>query len=495
MHEDGTEHDHYYAPSGEDLADLASGELVRLVTVGIDVGSATSHLTFSLLYLRRRSDADATSRYEVVLRELVHRSPIVLTPYLTDGMIDAEALAASVHDAYQAASLTPKDVDTGAVILTGAAARSDNAERIVHQLAGTSGRFVCASAGHHLEAALAAHGSGAVALSRQTGGPVLNVDIGGSTTKLALCQSGVVCHTAALAIGSRSLWQRAGVRVSPPAADHLADMLFEAIHLTVEASPAAAAQGRVRALDASPGMGAVVAHGGAMARVNADGEGTWLTRPIHSHDPLSAVVFSGGVAEYVYGQEDRDFGDLGPALGAAIRRRIDAGQLPAPLHPAAERIRATVFGASQSTTQLSGNAVVLPRRRLLPLRNLPVLVLTRWDRLHEDIAEAHQRLDVAEGAQTVALALPDIAPDQAAAAGRAIVEAMPRTVANGLPLILIGHGAIRPLADAVDEAVTIIALEGIELREFDYLDVSAPLQPSGRVAVSVKSLVFPSPRA
>ena len=85
-------------------------------------------------------------------------------------------------------------------------------------------------------------------------------------------------------------------------------------------------------------------------------------------------MFSGGVGEYVYGREDRDFGDMGRRLGRAIRRRIDAGALPWPLLPAGECIRATALGASEYSVQLSGNTSYISNAGvLLPRRNLQVL--------------------------------------------------------------------------------------------------------------------------
>src|SRR2546422_8228931 len=85
-------------------------------------------------------------------------------------------------------------------------------------------------------------------------------------------------------------------------------------------------------------------------------------------------MFSGGVGEYVYGREERDFGDLGRRLGRALRRRVDEGRLPWRLLPAGEDIRATAVGASEDSVQLSGNTgYVSQPGELLPRKNLQVL--------------------------------------------------------------------------------------------------------------------------
>ena len=56
-----------------------------------------------------------------------------------------------------------------------------------------------------------------------------------------------------------------------------------------------------------------------------------LTDPIEDLGDLAGLMFSGGVGEYVYGREDRDFGDLGKLFGEALRSYLDAGVLPWPL--------------------------------------------------------------------------------------------------------------------------------------------------------------------
>ena len=174
---------------------------VELTTVGIDVGSATSHLMFSHLHLRRRAQGYST-RFVVVERKVLHRSDVLLTPYQADGLIDARALERFIAGAYDAAGLSREDIDAGAVILTGVALERANSRRIAELFADEGGRFVCASAGHNLEALLAAHGSGSVARSAD-GEVVLNIDVGGGTTKYALCADGQVAATMAIWGGAR----------------------------------------------------------------------------------------------------------------------------------------------------------------------------------------------------------------------------------------------------------------------------------------------------
>ena len=80
-----------------------------------------------------------------------------------------------------------------------------------------------ASAGHHMESNLAAHGSGAVELSGKESSCVLNVDIGGGTTKLALIRDGILIQTAAFHVGGRLfVWDAQGQisRIEPRAAEY-----------------------------------------------------------------------------------------------------------------------------------------------------------------------------------------------------------------------------------------------------------------------------------
>jgi len=188
MHDTDFSHEHGEL-SEADRAEIAryiwSQETVELRTVGIDIGSSTSHLLFAKVVLQRQTQG-LSSRFVVIDRQIVWRSPIMLTPFLPDGMIDAQEIGRFIEDAYRAAGLERSEVDSGAVILTGEAIKRKNARAIDELFAEEAGKFVCATAGHKLECLLAAHGSGAVRLSKTRGECLLHVDVGGGTTKLAL---------------------------------------------------------------------------------------------------------------------------------------------------------------------------------------------------------------------------------------------------------------------------------------------------------------------
>lgn len=175
---------------------------VTLHSVGMDIGSSGTQVVFSRLHLRRIEE-DLTSRYLVVRRDTVYRSPVELTPYASAEHIDAGALGAIIDKAYHDAAVDPADVDTGVVILTGEALRRRNAEAVAGVLAERGGELVTATAGHHMEAMLAAYGSGAAQASYDRGQRILNVDIGGGTTKLAVVDRGQVVATAAVHVGGR----------------------------------------------------------------------------------------------------------------------------------------------------------------------------------------------------------------------------------------------------------------------------------------------------
>ncbi len=224
MHE--LEFDHLHVSTEERNEVAWAADNVELTTVGIDIGSSTSHLMFSRVHLQRLGTA-LSSRFVVVDRKVIWQSPILLTPYAPDFTIDVDELAGFIGGCYAYAGIEPASIDSGAVILTGEALKRRNARAIAELFSEEAGRFVCASAGHHMECQLAAHGSGAVALSRSRGVTLLNVDIGGGTTKFALVRGGQIIATAAIAVGGRLIVQdpaKGLVRIEEPAKEIAEDL-------------------------------------------------------------------------------------------------------------------------------------------------------------------------------------------------------------------------------------------------------------------------------
>src|ERR1044071_9156329 len=185
---------------GHDHGDGA-GPHTHLTSVGIDIGSSTSHLMFSELRIGYPS---LHQRKPMVLeRNVIARSRILLTPFSGDWNIEAAPLGDLIDRTFKEAGLTRAEVDTGAVIITGEADRRDNAARVGELFAREAGRFVCATAGPTLETIMAAYGSGAVLKSHEQGLTVLNIDIGGGTTKISIIEAGRIRSTMAVNLGAR----------------------------------------------------------------------------------------------------------------------------------------------------------------------------------------------------------------------------------------------------------------------------------------------------
>jgi ethanolamine utilization protein EutA len=498
------QHDHdddHFEGGDETIEDnpIWQQDNVTLRSVGIDIGSSGTQIVFSRLHLRRLGE-DLTSRYVVVQRETLFQSEVQLTPYVDESLIDAEALGAIIDTAYADAHERPQDVDTGVVILTGEALRRRNAARIAEIISEQAGDLVCASAGHHMEAMLAAYGSGAVLHSYEDSSRVLNIDIGGGTTKLALVENGRVLATAAFDVGGRLVVAEDGrVARLAPAGRRFAELLGLGWELGGGVRPEELDQ--VAAVMADAVVLAVV--GGERASAV---DGLFLTDPIRDLGHLDGVIFSGGVAEYVYGRESRDFGDLGRRLGTELRQRIEAGALPAVLMPAGECIRATVLGASEYSVQLSGNtgfisdaAAMLPRKNLQVIRpEYPLGDTIDPVEIAEAITSRLVTFDAADAEVDVALALqwegqPSYA--RVSALARGIRDGLAVRTARGAAVHLLFDADIARtvgtiLAEELELGVDLLVIDGVRLWDFDYIDLGSLRMPSGTVPVTIKSLVF-----
>jgi len=482
----------FFSSTGRSLED---DDQVVVLSVGVDIGSSTSHLVFSRIVLERLD-----SRYVVTERETFYASDILLTPYSAENTIDAEALGAFIAREYADAKVEPDEIDTGALILTGVAVQRKNARAIGELFAKQAGKLVAVSAGDSLETVMAAYGSGAVARSIRDQCTVMNVDVGGGTSKIAVCADGKVIDVAAVDVGARLVCLEPDGRI-------------------VRVEDAGRRYGLELGLDLKVGGMLSVDQGRAIAGLMANAlldtmrggspsaQGVTLLRtdPLRQREPVTQIQFSGGVSEFIYGNEAQKFGDLGPLLAAEIRARVES--FCPRIEESIEGIRATVVGASQYTVQLSGSTIYVAPLDAVPLRNVPVIApLLSLDAETIDpaaVANATRamlkRLDLNGGEQPVAVFVPwrgSATFQRLDAFCRGVVDGLENILKKGHPLVLAGDGDVGGLLgihlhEEMKLRNAVVSIDGLELKEFDYIDIGAMLETTGAVPVVIKSLIFP----
>jgi ethanolamine utilization protein EutA len=499
VHDLDEPHEHVDVRPDAVLEDIEGLEMFTLHSVGIDIGSSTSHLVFSQLTLRRQGAA-LSGRFTVIDRTVLFRSAIMLTPYLSPILIDIDKVTRFIEDAYAKAGFTPHDIDTGAVIITGEALKKENARPIVEYFARHSGKFICAAAGHNHEALLAAYGCGAVDLSRAQHKAVLNVDLGGGTTKFSLIEDGVVTQTAAIGVGARLVaFDEADVvtrmeeggrlllnelghgvdlghRITTRQKEDLAALMAKVIFELIERGPASPLARRLMVTAPLP---------------NYRGPG-----------PLDYLVFSGGVSEHVYDRDRTAYGDVGPLLGERLRAHLRTLPGRTILKEPLEGIRATVIGAGEYTVQASGNTSYISDPAVLPAFGLKVV--RAWVRPDRSVLDALQhalaKFDLTAWTSGLALALSlDGHPDYRVL--RAVAEAVATICSGpddrGSPLYLaLDLDVAKALGGILKEEIgldrAVIAIDGIEVGDLDYIDIGQPLGITEVIPVTVKSLMFPT---
>ncbi len=471
----------------------------KLVTsVGIDIGTTTSHIVFSSILLER-DPLSRTEKFEIKERKVLHSGPIHFTPFSDPDTIDFESLRQLILKDYADAGIQLSDVDTGAVIITGETAKKENAEAIVAALAGEAGKFVAATAGPNFESVLAAHGSGAVARSAETGQTIFNVDVGGGSSNIAVCKEGKIVATAAINVGSRLVaiddegtitrLEETGKRVG----EEIGLDLTLGGHLSEE-NRSKMAQALAEAL---------------MRAILGDVESAltsmlMMTQSLGYEGDLDLLMLSGGVAEFVHGEETQDYNDLGLLLAVEIERLAKKRGLK--LIEPEHRIRATVIGAGQSTLEVSGSTTFLASGLEYPLRNLPVVNphvppgSTRSSDISKAIEDALRRFDLREGTDPVILAFINaVRPSyqNLAEFARGVVEGLPNTVANGKPILMcfdsdIGNSVGNVMMRETEVESKILSIDEIALHEGDFVDIGEPIIEGVVVPVVVKTLVFES---
>ncbi|WP_336336686.1 ethanolamine ammonia-lyase reactivating factor EutA [Haloarcula brevis] len=465
-----------------------------LCSVGIDVGTTTTQVVVSDLTLQTPA-VDGAASVEVLDRTVRYRSPIRETPYADGSTIDTDAVLAFVDRELRSAGRSPADIDTGAVIATGEAAKTRNAEPLVDRLAERSGEFVVATAGAAFEAVLAGRGAGAATRSRTEGTTVATVDIGGGTTNVAVFVDGTARQTRCLDVGGRDVqFEPTGTVAS------VADSVRDHYDAVDALSDAPATHRRLAAWQAERIVDCVEG-----PPFDPTTEALAIGSLPSKAPPLDEVVFTGGVGRLVADGEvaKRDpyaFDDMGVRLAAALREhhRFDA----LPVRESATDIRATVIGVGTHTTTFSGRTIAVDAS-VLPVRDLPVVTVGGLDAA-ESAASVRQRtlqaIETAREGDAVgefALWLPSIGPltyDRVSVVAEGIATAYAAAVEADAPLVaLTGQNCAKVLGQTLAASVgsrPTILVDELELDDARYVDLGAPVANGTAVPATLKTLVF-----
>ncbi len=501
MHDLDNDHDHPdFLEIGPDaiVEDIEGLEMFTLKSVGIDIGSSTSHLVFSHITLRREG-ASLSGQFKVTERKVLYRSKIMLTPYLSGTLIDTDNVKRFIEQAYKDAGLTPEDVDTGAVIITGEALKKENAQPIVEFFAKYSGKFICAAAGHNHEALLAAYGCGSVDLSKSEHKRVLNVDMGGGTTKFSLIENGVVTQTAAINVGARLIAfddSNVVTRVED-AGRTLMDKLGYTIDLGKKIS-------KKQKEDFAAFMAKILFEVIEQGPSSSLARQLMVTEPFTNYQGLNQIdylVFSGGVSEHVYDRDRTAYGDVGPLLGKNVRAYLERLPRKNTLREPLEGIRATVIGAGEYTIQASGNTSYISNPEVLPIFGLKVIraSLKSGESVVEALKRSLAKFDLNSFTSGLALSL-SLDGQLNYQSIRKVAEGIAEMCANSEdrrgPLYLaLDLDVAKSLGGILKEELKlereVIAVDGIEVGDLDYIDIGEPMGITEVIPVTVKSLMFP----
>ena len=478
----------------------AKVEYLNVLSVGIDIGSSTSHLVFSRLTLKRETSFfNMSNRFNLANREIIYEGNIIFTPLIDRYTIDIEAIIKFCEEEYKKAGITTNMVDTGAVIVTGETAKKQNAAEIINRLSSEGGKFVSAVAGPNFESILGAMGSGIVEQSRKNQRTILNVDVGGGTSNIAVSSKGNILSTSCINIGGRLLgidkefkiW-----RIDEPSAFLMKElnMNYKLGDIIPENDVMTISREYAKAL-------LEVMRGPATSKIAKE---LMMTDNLDFSIPIDDFSFSGGVAEMIYDRDDshEEYNDIGKYLAEEINLLVKEQGLSI-IEPE-NKIRATVIGAGAFSLSISGSTCYVDKGVVLPHNNIPVLPVNVKKRefslknIEREISRVFKNYDMKEGEDIVALYFKefiDHSDSILSTLAKAIERSFPNSITQKKPIILIFSMDIaKVLGIAIRRETSIqnslICLDELILEAGDFIDIGAPLYSGQAYPITVKSLVF-----
>ena len=468
---------------------------IKILSVGIDVGSSTSHLVFSNLVLRR-DERSESRRFRIQERNIIHEGRIINTPFLDNDTIDIDKLTGFLKEEYKRAKIDPADIQTGAIIVTGETANKHNAKQIAEALSNDAGKFVAATAGPNFESLIAAMGSGSTARSKDYNKTILSCDIGGGTSNAAISKNGKIISTSCISVGGNLLGVNSEGKIWR--IDKPAMKVMEHIGLSYKIGDQIPNEDIERIATKFAEVLIEVITGPASSSLAKQ---LMLTDDLDFPESIDEYSFSGGVAELMYGRNG-NYHDIGQILAEKINSLTF--KLASPIIEPENKIRATVIGAGAYSLSISGSSGFMDDKLSFPIKNVPVIRVDversklSVEHVVSQINVSFQRFDLNEGEEIVALYFKD--PVRASYPklelfAKAIEAAFTNSIKSNMPIILIFEKDIACSVGNVIRRETslktnLLSLDELILEEGDWIDIGEPLVAGQVFPVTVKSLVF-----
>ena len=468
---------------------------IEILSVGVDVGTSTSHLVFSNLVLKR-DERSASRRFQIQERNIIYEGRIINTPLLDNDTIDINKLTGFLKEEYKRAGIDSADIQTGAVVVTGETAKKHNAKQIAEAISNDAGKFVAATAGPNFESLIAAMGSGATNRSKDLNKTILSCDIGGGTSNIAISKNGEIISTSCISVGAilfgvnseGKIW-----RIDEPAMK-----VMDHIGLNYKIGDQIPKEDIERIATKFAEVLIEVITGPASSSLAKQ---LMVTNDLDFPERIDEYSFSGGVAELIYGRNG-NYDDIGQILADKINSLTF--RLASPIIEPVNKIRATVIGAGAYSLSISGSSGFMDDKLSFPIKNVPVI---RVDVERSKLSVEHvvsqinisfQRFDLNEGEEIVALYFKD--PVRASYPklelfAKSIEAALTNSIENNIPIILIFEKDIACSVGNVIRRETalktnLLSLDELILEEGDWIDIGEPLVAGQVFPVTVKSLIF-----